>query len=115
MALNRVDSAHGESEPPCELQGLLAFAAANVNGGRSRRQMKIPDQVVEHLGSAWVQARIEGRLELLFEPRVIVVGLLEREVIIVISFVRRTCLRTDVPDPSARKSLTLGSWRSACA
>lgn len=81
VSLDRINATHNKGEPLGQMQSMLPFATADVNGSCSRRQVQIAHEFIEHLGPARVQTQVKRGLEILLDVGVGVVELLERELI----------------------------------
>jgi hypothetical protein len=79
VATHGIDTEHGKAESPRQLQRVFALTASEVDGGCATRQPEPGDHVVKEIRTARVQTDTQRRLELLFDPRVVVVVLVERE------------------------------------
>ena len=77
VAAHRIDAGDTEAEPPVQDHGLPALAAAHVEGDGARGQAEAGNEIVEQVRAARVQALVEGSREFLFDPRILLVGLLK--------------------------------------
>ena len=81
VALDRIDTLHDEPETGGELHGLGALTAPHVDRTRLLRKTQRTDQVEQGVGTPGMQALIQELPEGFLDPRVGVIGLIERDVV----------------------------------